>query len=306
MPAMRDRFEDPETPLATGIERVRRAFVTLQRATQTLRPLIGGHLDPSGLREALPDDRAVSGRVLAYIEGREVKAESAHPSDQTAHLEIARVLALVLEQARGYDIQVIEKLLRALVMIRTSVVSGPQSLHELTHEHTVRHVMAARMRGLLRGWQNDRVALNAVEKRTRDIHAARALRKRLGERLALEEVAIDDDLLVARERLANRFRIDFGIPVHVATDPGSNANDLGYVDDSRFRSVVLEERTFDLFVEDRNDLIEDLRDEKEHVLALFRHCETLPGVLRGLPSRGDLGPHAFPDHPHLRRTRRQP
>src|SRR5690606_41347250 len=157
-----------------------------------------------------------------------VKAESAHPSDQTAHLEIARVLALVLEQARGYDIQVIEKLLRALVMIRTSVVSGPQALHELTQEHTVRHVIAARMRGMLRGWQNDRVALNAVEKRTRDIHAARALRKRPGERLAREEVALGDDLLVARERRANRVRTAFGMPVHGPPDPGSTANDPGY------------------------------------------------------------------------------
>ena len=59
------------------------------------------------------------------------------------------------------------------------------------------------------------------------------------ETLAFEEIAIDDELLMTRDRLANGLGMHVGIAVHVAADPGAEAQDLGQFELRALRAVDL-------------------------------------------------------------------
>src|SRR5690606_38627142 len=127
----------------------------------------------------------------------------------------------------------------------------------------------------------------------------------LHERLAFEVIAIDDDLLMACQCLANGFGMDVGIAVHVAADPRPETYDLWDLDVISFVAILRNEGGLNLFVKDRDDLVEDLGDEEQHVLSFFRHREALARVFSGLPPGRDLRADALPDLAGLRRMRRQ-
>ena len=57
--------------------------------------------------------------------------------------------------------------------------------------------------------------------------AAGALRQQLREVLALAEVGVDDDLLLARQRLADGLGVHVRVAVHVAAHPGAEAQHVG-------------------------------------------------------------------------------
>ena len=140
-------------------------------------------------------------RVLADVERGEMKAESAHATDQTAHLEHAGVLALVGAQAVGDEIEVAEELVRRIVVIgarrrrwRAAAPSPGRETHDTACDRAAPGDSAAS------AGQQGPVLLDARLQRFRDADARRALRQRLGQALAFEEVAVDDDLLMTRAR----------------------------------------------------------------------------------------------------------
>ena len=117
---------------------------------------------------------------------------------------------------------------------------------------------------------------------------------RCGEVAAILEIAVEDHLLLPGERLADRLGVNVRVAVHVATDPGAEAQDGGQLDGVRGHAVMLLERLRDLLVEGRHDAIEDLDQIEEHLLALIAHGQPLARQLLGLPGGGELDADAAP------------
>ena len=101
------------------------------------------------------------------------------------------------------------------------------------------------------------------------------LRQRLRHSLTFEEIAIHDELLLASHRLADGFRVNVGIAVHIPAHPRPESQDLRHLHCTAFGAVRFLERSADLLVKDGHDLEQDLDDEKEHVLALVGHGQPL-------------------------------
>src|SRR5688572_31311190 len=110
MPAMSERFENPEAALAVRIEHATRRFVMLECCAQARGALLAAARRPLGIAQPLPDDAAMRTRVLADVERRQMEAERPHAADEPPHLEQAGVLALVGAQAVGDEIQVAKEL----------------------------------------------------------------------------------------------------------------------------------------------------------------------------------------------------
>src|SRR5205814_5299816 len=73
-------------------------------------------------------------------------------------------------------------------------------------------------------------------------HAAGALRQTLRDALALLEIAVDDHLLLARQRLADALGVHVGVAVHVAARPGSDVQDGRHPRRAGLRAVELLQR----------------------------------------------------------------
>ena len=86
------------------------------------------------------------------------------------------------------------------------------------------------------------------------------------------------------QRLADGLGVHVRVAVHVAADPGAEAQDLRQLERARLHAVHLLERRCDLLVEGRQDPVQDLADEEQHVLALVGDREPLARVLRRLPA----------------------
>ncbi len=132
------------------------------------------------------------------------------------------------------------------------------------------------------------------------------MRKIFRELLAVQIVAIENDLLMTRERLANGFGVDVGIAVHIPTYPGTKTNEFRHFVRLCFGSVNLFQRSFHFFVEHRDDLEQDLRQKIQHVLALIGHRQTFARILRGLPIGSNFPANALPNHARLGCRTRQP
>ncbi len=103
-----------------------------------------------------------------------------------------------------------------------------------------------------------------------------------------------------RERFADGLCVHVGIAVHVAADPGAEAQNLRQFYRVRIGPIEFLEGRGDLFAKERHDLIEHFGNEKQHMLALIGNRESLARVLGRLPTRGDLRAHAIPDRAHFR------
>ncbi len=167
--------------------------------------------------------------VLPDVERGEVEAERAHPAQHAPHVEQPGVLAVVGGEAVGDDLQVVDQLLDALVVAGTAVVGGAQPLRHLAEQHAIRHAVVARRRPGLRRRQQAAVLLDARDDLRRHGDAARALAQPLGECLGLEEVAIDDQLVVAQAALANGLGVHVRVAVHVAAHPAAEMQQLRHV-----------------------------------------------------------------------------
>jgi hypothetical protein len=86
----------------------------------------------------------VDERVLADVDGREVKAERANAPQQAAHCEQTRVAALVGPQAVGHQLEVGDELVRRLVRERHVVVGRLEPRGHEAQVRAVRHLPVAR------------------------------------------------------------------------------------------------------------------------------------------------------------------
>ena len=144
------------------------------------------------------------------------------------------------------------------------------------------------------------VLLDPLRELGRNARAAGALRQPLRECLAVLEVGVDDDLLLASQRLADRLGVHVGIAVHVAADPGSEMQHRRAARPSRPAIAVnLLQRLRDLLVERRNHAIQDLDQIEQHVLALVRDSQLLARMILRLPTRRQLDADAAPEPPRL-------
>ncbi len=156
-----------------------------------------------------------------------MQAERAHAAQHAPHVEQAGVRAVVREQAALDELQVVDELPGALVLTRASVVGGAQPLGDLAEEHPVRHAIVRGRRGAARRRNDGPVLLDPVADGRQNADAAAALAQLLRERLGVEEVAVDDQLVMARAALADGLGVHVGVAVHVAADPGTEVSSSG-------------------------------------------------------------------------------
>jgi len=177
--------------------------------------------------EALADHAVMDLGLLAQVERGQVEAEGLDAADQPLHVAPAGVETAIGAQRARDQLEIAQELLRALVAVRPALVGEPQALAELPEEHAVRHAIVAHRRDALRTRDQRGIQLDALRELGHHRAAARALRQQLRQRLALAEVRVDDDLLLARQRLADGLGVHVGVAVHVATHPGAEAQDVG-------------------------------------------------------------------------------
>jgi hypothetical protein len=77
--------------------------------------------------------------------------------------------------------------------------------------------------------------------------------------------------------------VDIRVAVHVATDPGPESDDGRNIDRGGGLAIVQHQGLADLLVERRYDVVEDLHQIKEDMLALVGDGEPLSRVVFGLP-----------------------
>ncbi len=169
-------------------------------------------------------------RVLPHVERREVQAERAHAAQEPPDQEQAGMASAIGFEAAGDDREVVDQLLDSFVLARAMVVGGAQALGDLAEQHAVRHLVVARRRTRARGRHHRLVVLDALAQRLRDARrAALALAQLLGQALGLEEVAVDDQRMVARAALADRLGVHVRQAVHVAADPRAEMQHLRHL-----------------------------------------------------------------------------
>ena len=93
--------------------------------------------------------------------------------------------------------------------------------------------------------------------------------------------------------------MDLGIAVHVAADPGAEAQHDRQRQRSGRGAIDVLEGELDLLVEGRDDAVDDLGQVEQHVLAFVRDRQALARVVLRLPARGQFHAHAFPDQTPL-------
>src|SRR5687767_4964055 len=101
MPAVGERFENPQAALASRVEHAAGRFVALQRLAQANSALLAAACRPLGIAQALLDDAAMRIGVLTDVERGEMEAKGAHAADEPPHLEQTGVLAFVGAQTVG-------------------------------------------------------------------------------------------------------------------------------------------------------------------------------------------------------------
>src|SRR5690606_22696874 len=144
------------------------------------------------------------------------------PLQQAPHRKIACGTAFVGTQAFCDELHVAPKLLRRLISVWPPIVGKAQALADLSEKYAVWHPVVARG-SRPRARQQASVFVYSLRQRGRYGDTARALREPLSELLAFSEIGVDDHLLLAGKRLANRFRMHVGVAVHVAADPRAEA-----------------------------------------------------------------------------------
>src|ERR1700693_5378551 len=139
----------------------------------------------------------------------------------------------------------------------------------------------------MRSWRTGVMARapgsSRVYRSTRLVSSAGALRQALRDVLALLEIAGDDHLLLARQRLADALGVHVGIAVHVATRPGSEVQDGRHPCRAGVRAVELLQRLGDFLVERRHHAVQDLYQVEQDLLAFIRYREPFARQLLGLP-----------------------
>ena len=79
------------------------------------------------------------------------------------------------------------------------------------------------------------------------------------------------------------------VAVHIAADPGSEAQNGRQLERVRRHAIEFLQRLRDLVVERRHDAIQDLDEIEEDVFAFIGDCQLLARVILGLPRSRKLG-----------------
>ena len=293
--ALHDGIEHREVALAERIEVRDGSAILLQRLGEPVAALAAAAAGPQRVVEAARHDLVQNTGMLAHVERREVKSEGVDPAQQALDVEQAGVRALVGSEARGDQRHVVAELPRTLVTARPAFVGAAQALAELREEHAVRHAVMPRRGDGARPGQQPRVLLDPLGQLAGRRHAAGALRQALRDALALLEIAVDDHLLLARQRLADALGVHVGVAVHVAARPGSDVQDGRHPRRAGVGAVELLQRLRDFLVERRHHAVQDLHQVEQDLLALIRDREPFARQLLGLPRRGQLHTDAAPD-----------
>ena len=281
--ALQHSLEHGDRALGHRIELDLRPLLTRQQINQTAGPGSAIERLPQRLVDRTRDDPMQHRGVLPDIETREMEAEHRDATQQALHGGMAGILATMREQTVCDGLDIALELLRTLVAGRPAVVGRPQTLRDLAEKHPVGHAIVPRRCPRPHLWQQSGVGLDALLQRRGHTNPARALRKQLAERLHLAEISVDDGLLLARKRLADRLGVDIRVAVHVATDPGPESDDGRDIDGGGGLAIVQHQGLANFLVERRYDVVENLHQIKEDMLTLVRDGEPLPRVVFGLP-----------------------
>ena len=148
--------------------------------------------------------------------------------------------------------------------------------------------------------------LDPVAHGLRDVgRAPFALAQPLGQTLRLEKVAVDDQRVMTGTAFADGLGVHVRQPVHVAADPRAEMQQLRDLHLPRLVTEDERQRCLDRLVEHRQDVVDDLDEEEEHVLALVRDRQLFARIVRGLPAGRQLGAHALERHAALDRRQRR-
>ena len=207
---------------------------------------------------------------------------------------MAGVPALVGAQAVADQSRVGFEFARLFVAVGTTLHGIAQPRAQLREKHPVRHAIVARRGHRARAGHQRVVVLDALGERRRYVDAAGALRQLLRQVLALLEVGIEDDAVLALEGFADGLAIDVRIAIHVAADPGAEADDAWQFQRLGVNAVQLLERLGDLLVEIRHHPIQHLAQVEQHVLTFIGHGQAFARMILGLPGGGDFRAHAIP------------
>ena len=120
------------------------------------------------------------------------------------------------------------------------------------------------------------------------------MRQALRELLAFLKIGVDNQLLLAREGFADALGVHVQGGLHVAADPGAEAQYQRQLDIMGRLTVHLDQRRTYLLIEMRHDAVKDLAQIENRMLALIRHRQAFARVIGGLPVGGHLATHLFP------------
>lgn len=251
---------------------------------------VGGVLAvPIGLPQCIGHRARMHAGFLAHIQPRQMETEAAHAPQQAAHCEPARVQALVDLQAVQDQLQVVFQLGRRGVGAVGIVQGGLQARAHQVVEQAVRHVAVARPRACGGVGQQRLVAFQLRAQRRAHRHQRGGLAEQARQLPQLVEITVQHRAPLRVQGAGNGVRIHVGIAVHVATDPGAEAQQAR----QRQRAAVgFFDGVFQGFVHHRDDAVEHLGEIEAHVLALVFHGGAHRRGIGGLPGRGQR--HAEP------------
>ena len=196
-----------------------------QPVTQRLQPLAGFARLPLRIAEQLAERQVVHGRVLANVERRQVEAEGMHAPEQASHGKGASVFAAVTAKALLDRSEIVEQ--RAgLQVAALLVLRGPaQPFRHQAEQFAIRHVGMSAFRHWRIGKLCAAVRDAGVDRRI-EVGAAACLAQQRGELAQVTPVGTQQQATQGRMRGGDRVGPDIGIAIHVAADPGREAQGI--------------------------------------------------------------------------------
>ena len=223
---------------------------------------------------------------LPYVEPREVETERAHPPRQPAHREPAGMDAAVGFQAVQDEIDVLREFVWRRIAFGAIFQRGLQARTHQVVEQPVRLVAMAGSRLLRSLWHQGAVMIEACDDIVRHPDDRARLAEQRRELAQFLEVAREDGASLRVQGCGNRARVDIRIAVHVAADPGTEAQHTGKPGGHLGCGAVdLGDRAFQRFVQYGDDAIEHLDQVEADMLPLVLHARTHRRRIGRLPRR---------------------
>ena len=97
MARLSDGLEHPQAAPSHGIEHRGRPLIAREQIAKLHQPLGGRQLRPLGVAQSLSNHLIVNSGMLGDIQGGQMETKRAHAPQESAHEEIARVPAAILQ-----------------------------------------------------------------------------------------------------------------------------------------------------------------------------------------------------------------